>query len=337
MSFENFPTGSEPERKTTTTVSSTTPKRPNNDYRNIIIGVLALALLGTIGYLIWGNNKHNQETQLLNSQIVNSDSSRNEIQRELNDATMQIDMLKSTNARADSVIRTKENEIADLKQRVTSILNDKNASASQLAEARRLIATLKTNISTYTAEIERLQGEKIVLTQQKRIVTEERDVARQNYDSAQTVIRDRENVIDIGSTLHANNFTIAGVKERNGREKITTTAKRVDKLKITFDIDENRIARSGAKDLYISITDPDGQPVVVEALGSGKFVTRDGVEKLFTKKVQINYVQGQRQTVPVEWKQNSEFKPGDYKIEVYNNGFKIGEAVRTFKKGGLFG
>jgi len=31
------------------------------------------------------------------------------------------------------------------------------------------------------------------------------------------------------------------------------------------------------------------------------------------------------------------FETGDYKIEVYNNGFKIGEGVRSFKKGGLFG
>ncbi len=30
------------------------------------------------------------------------------------------------------------------------------------------------------------------------------------------------------------------------------------------------------------------------------------------------------------------FIHGEYKIEIYNNGFKIGEAVRSFKKGGLF-
>ena len=89
--------------------------------------------------------------------------------------------------------------------------------------------------------------------------------------------------------------------------------------------------------MFVSITAPDGTPVAVEALGSGRFVTRDGIEKLFTKKVQVKYIQGEKQTVTVEWKQNSEFQTGNYKIEVYNNGFKIGEGVRSFKKGGLFG
>ncbi len=110
---------------------------------------------------------------------------------------------------------------------------------------------------------------------------------------------------------------------------------RVDKLRITFDL-ENRITPSGSKDVFVSITAPDGTPVAVEALGSGKFVTRDGVEKLFTKKVQVEYNQGEKKTVTVEWKQNSDFKTGNYIIEVYNNGFKVGEGIRNFKKGGLF-
>jgi hypothetical protein len=152
------------------------------------------------------------------------------------------------------------------------------------------------------------------------------------------VIKQKESVIDIGSTLHASNFDIVGIKEKHsGKEKITTTAKRVDKLRISFDIDENRITQSGTKDIYVCITAPDGNPVSVDALGSGKFVTRDGAEKPFTKKVQINYVQGEKQPVTVEWTQNSGFQTGNYKIEIYNNGFKIGEGVKSFKKGGLFG
>ncbi|HEY5407552.1 MAG TPA: hypothetical protein VIJ92_10695, partial [Ginsengibacter sp.] len=176
------------------------------------------------------------------------------------------------------------------------------------------------------------------LTQEKQQVTDERDVANKNYDSANQVIKQKENVIDIGSTLHASNFNIIGLKEKSsGKEKETTTAKRVDKLRISFDIDENRITQNGPKDIYVCITSPDGNPVTVDALGSGKFKIRDGSEIPYTKKVQINYVQGQKQPVTVEWTQNSDFQTGNYKIEIYNNGFKIGEGVRSFKKGGLFG
>jgi hypothetical protein len=76
--------------------------------------------------------------------------------------------------------------------------------------------------------------------------------------------------------------------------------------------------------------------VAVDALGSGTFTTRDGVQKPFTKKIQVNYVQGQKQPVKVEWSQNGKFETGGYKVEIYNNGFKIGEGICTLKKGGLF-
>lgn len=327
MSFENFPTSSEPEQK---------PVPKKTDYRTILTGGLLVALLGTWGYIIWDKNKTNEKTQVLTTQITTSDSAKNELQGELNDATMRLDMLKTTNARADSLIKTKDKDIEDLKARIQTILNNKNATAAQLADARTMITQLKSNIDMYTAEIEKLQGEKVILTEQKRVVTEERDVATKNFDSARTVITEKESVIDVGSTLHAFNFKIVGLHERGAKEKETTTARRVDKLRITFDL-ENRIASTGAKEVFVSITAPDGKPVAVEALGSGKFVTRDGVEKLFTKKVEINYNQGEKQTVTIEWKQNSDFQTGNYRIEVYHNGFKIGEGVRNFKKGGLFG
>jgi len=329
MSFENFPSTPPP----------TPPKRttPRNDYRNIITGALVVILLGTWGYIIWDKNKTKETTQQLTSQIVTSDSSKNELQRELNDAAMRLDMLKTTNSRADSLMKTKDKEITGLKSRVQTILNNKNATQAELAEARRLINELKGNIENYTAEIEKLQGEKIKLTEEKRVVTVERDVARRNYDSANTVIKDKEETIDIGSTLHASDFSIVGIKEKgNGKEKETSTAKRVDKLRISFIVDENRITPPGPKDLFVSITAPDGSPVAVEALGSGKFVTREGIERLFTKKVQLDYKTGEKQQVNVEWKPNSNFQQGNYRIEIYNNGFKIGEGTRYLKKGGLF-
>ena len=82
------------------------------------------------------------------------------------------------------------------------------------------------------------------------MVTQERNKVRQDFDSAKTVIKDRESVIDVGSTLHASNFYILGIDEKKGgKEKETTKAKRVDKIRISFDLDENRISTTGPKDL----------------------------------------------------------------------------------------
>jgi hypothetical protein len=328
MSYENFP---EKENVRETEVVK------SNSGRNALIAILVIALLGTWGYIIYDKNKSRQEKQDLTTQIVNSDSSKNELQRELDDAALRLDALKTSNVKADSLLKTKDKDIDDLRARVQSIINNRNATKAQLAEAQRLIAQLKGNIEMYTAQIDSLQNANAQLTATNKEVTRQRDVVQHSYDSANTVIQHKDTVIDVGSTLEASDFSIEGIKEKSsGKEKVTSTAKRVDKLRISFTLDANRITPSGPKDIYVSITDPSGNPVSVDALGSGTFTTRDGVQKPFTKKIQVNYVQGQKQPVKVEWSQNSRFQTGQYKIEIYNNGFKIGEGVVSLKKGGLF-
>jgi len=217
------------------------------------------------------------------------------------------------------------------------LLNKANATTAELGEAKRLIASLNGDLEGYQARIEILEGEKIQLTQEKQAVTQQRDMARREYDSASVVIKEKEDLLNVGSTLQASNFSIIGLDEkRSGKEKSTSTAKRVDKLRISFDINENLIAASGTKEIYVCITAPDGTPVAVQALGSGTFSTRDGQQKFFTQKLNVDYKQNKKQTVTFDWKQNTNFNVGDYKIEVFNNGFKVGEAYRPLKKGGLF-
>jgi len=146
-----------------------------------------------------------------------------------------------------------------------------------------------------------------------------------------------EKKVDIASTLNATNIAITPVHSKsNGQEKMTTTAKRVDKLIISFDVD-NRIATSGQVDVYVCITAPDGKAVSVPALGSGTFTTRDEGDKSFTAKVGVDFEAGKKKSVQFAWKQDSPFQRGIYTIQIYHNGFKIGEGTKELKKGGIFG
>lgn len=88
--------------------------------------------------------------------------------------------------------------------------------------------------------------------------------------------------------------------------------------------------------MYIMVTAPDGKVVADPSLGSGTLTTRTDGDKPFTTKVPIEYEQGTRKAVQFPIRQE-DFQRGDYKIEIYHNGFKIGEGIRTLKKGGLFG
>ncbi len=333
MAFENFPDADQS--------SQPVVQQPQNKWRNYLTAGLVIALLGTWAYIIWDKNKTKETIQQKDLVISNTSSQRDILQKELEDATMRYDMIKTSSANMvhskDSIISKKDRDIAQKRIDIQKLLSKVGATQEELAQAKTMIASLNGDIEGYKTQIETLQGEKIVLTQEKEFVTQQRDKVQKDYDSAKTVIREKDEVIDVASTLHASNFSIVAINEKsNGKEKTTTTAKRVDKLRISFDLDENRVAQSGVKNIYICITGPDGTPLAEEALGSGKFNTREGQEKFYTQKIDVTYTQGQRQTLSIDWKQNSSFITGDYKIEVYNNGFKIGEGIRSLKKGGLF-
>lgn len=330
MAFENFPSA--------TPQPPTPPQAPKTDWRFFLTIGLVIVLLGTWGYIIWDKNKVTETIQQKDVQYASAVSEKDTLKNLLDEATMRYDVLKTSNAKKDSSITAKDRDIAEKRSKIQAILSKANATKEELAQAKSMIASLNTDIETYKVQIEELKGQNQQLTVEKQAVTQERDVVQKNLESAKTEIKQKEDVIDVGSTLHVGGFNIVGINQKsNGKEKETTKAKKVDKLRISFAIDDNRIAASGPKDLYVCITGPDGKPIAVEALGSGIFTTREDGEKTFTQKVEINYTQGQRQTVSFDWKQNTPFQIGNYKIVVYHNGFKIGEGVREFKKSGLFG
>jgi len=191
------------------------------------------------------------------------------------------------------------------------------------------IGALEQQVAQLTQDNQQLTADKTQLTADKQQLTT--DLA-----STTTAKQSLEKEVDVASTLNASNITITPMHEKSdGKDKETTTAKRVNNLVIGFDV-ANRIAQSGQIDVYVCITGPDGKPISVPALGSGTFTTRDEGDKIFTAKVPVDFEAGKTKAVQFAWKQNSQFSKGDYKIEIYHNGFKIGEGTQTLKKGGLF-
>lgn len=312
-----------------TDLSSTPPspsERPRGG-KGLIYGILIAALLGTWGYVIWDKSKSTQEKEQLQTQVVTIDSSKSAVQEQFQAALAQLDMLKSAN---DSLMRTKDKQVSDLKAHISSILSKSNATAADLSEARSLIAQLNSQLDGFKEEIERLQGEKIVLVTQ-------RDSIKRNYDTATLQNQQLTSQVDLGSVLHASDFKITPIHlKKSGKEISTTKAKRADLMRIAFNLDQNRIAPSGQKDLYVCITSPDGSPLAVQALGSGRFTLADGTEKLFTAEKSVNYTTGKDTTITIDWKQNSDFKPGSYKVEIYEKGYLIGQGDVDMRKGGLF-
>lgn len=323
--------------------SATNPQQPERkrDDRKIIYGVLIAALLGTWGYIIYDKSKSNESINQLQTQYSNVDSARNEIQNEYNDALARLDSATGNNTQLQGALAERQKDINNLKTQITSITNKKNATAAEVERARGLINQLNLKIDDMYTEIQRLKEEnKQLASSNKRLNSEKQQLSTEKgqlQDNLSSTESARRDVEDVASTLHASNMSITPIDVKgNGKEKETTTAKKVDLLRISFQVDENRIASSGNKEVYVAVTAPDGRPVTM-ASGSGTFDTRDEGTKTYTNKVMIPYEQGKKSAVSFDWKQEGRYQLGAYKIEVYHNGYKIGESTKTLKKGGLFG
>jgi len=332
MSYSQYPS-SAPEQGTQVTTS--TKKSSNNN--KIVIIALAAALLLSIGYIIYDKSKSKELYAQLQTQFTNVDSARSELQNEFNEASKKMDELNGANLELQGALAEKNAEIESKKNEIASILRKSKASAAELSRAKKLIAELNGQIQDFVAQIETLKAENQQLTQANTTLTTERDaLVTEKTQIQETLVATetaKKNVEDVASTLHASNIAIAAINVRgSGKEVSTSTAKRADLMRITFDIDENRIAPSGTKQIFVVVTAPDGTPVTT----GETFSTRDEGDKKFTSKVDVNYEQGKRIPVSFDWKQGAKYQQGDYKIEIYHNGFKIGEGKKALKKGGLF-
>ena len=319
--------------------TGSTQQQPSKDNRKLIYGLLIAALLGTWGYVIYDKSKSKETITQLQTQYSNVDSARNEIQEEYNDALARMDSLTGSNTQLAGQLSDRQKQLEQMKANIKSELSKKNADISKL---KAMINDFKGQVDNLYVTIDSLKAANQELTVTNQKVTAERDtiaaqktVVEQNLATTQ---EEKAHVEDIGSTLHASNINITPIDIKgSGKEKTTTTAKRVDVFRISFDLDENRISPSGTKDLFVAVTGPDGKPITMPAT-SGTFTSRDEGDKTYTSKVSVEYEQGKRTPVSFDWKPEAgKYQTGNYKVEIYQNGFKIGEGTKALKKGGLFG
>jgi predicted nucleic acid-binding Zn-ribbon protein len=322
----------------TTNYPSATPQSqpPKKDFKNLVIGLLAAGFLGTWGYLLWNNNKQEQVQQNQQTQIAKVTDEKGTLQKNFDDALVRLDSLTGTNNKMQGQLTGANSDIAKKKAEIRSILGKSHATQAELTRAKGLINDLNGKISDLEKQVADLTTQNTQLTSDKTQLTSDKEKLTSDLQTTTTAKEDLEKKVDIASTLNASNIAVTPVHDRkNGKEKVTTTAKRVDKLIISFDVN-NRIAQNGQTDVYVCITGPDGKPISVPALGSGTFASRDEGDKIFTAKVPVDIEAGKTKSVQFAWKQNTNFMQGNYKIEIYHNGFKSGEGVRELKKGGLF-
>lgn len=310
------------------------PTKSKNS-KNIVIGVLAAAVISLGGYLAYDKNKNTQAIQKQEAQIATTTDEKSEIQRNFDASLARLDSMTGINGKLQSQLNEKNAEIAKTKIEIRSILNKSNATAAELTRAKELIASLNGKITDLQADVARLTNENKSLNEEKVVLIADKTKLTQDLEATTVVKKELEKKVDVASTLNASNIVITPINVKsNGKEIVSSVAKRVDKLVVSFDVD-NRISPAGSTDVYVLVIGPDGQPITPEA-SSGMFTTRENGEKAFTAKVPVEIETAKKKNVEFAFAPGTNFQKGSYTIQIYQNGFLIGEGTRELKKGGLF-
>jgi chromosome segregation ATPase len=304
---------------------------PKKDNQKMFYILLTFALLGSWGYIFYDQAQSKKIQADLQTKIAQIDSAKTELQKEYDAAIIRLDELTTMNSSLDSLVKTKNTELDNMKSRIQKLLSKQNRSEADLAEAKKLIEQLNGQITGYVAEIERLKGENQQLQNDKQELITQKTALQQEYDQTKKEKAETEDKLDKASTLFASNIAIAALDVRkSGKEVEKTKAKKVDKLKLTFDV-YSRAGSEAVKELYIIIKDPSDKTVLLETTGSSTFSARNEGEKEFSKKVAVNFKPDKFSPVMLEWKPTTRLAGGTYKVFIYNNGFKIGDDTIILK------
>ena len=293
----------------------------------VIYWVIIAILLGGCVFLFMSKNKMAEDNDLakkqMQSQIDYVKTDRASIQSDFDAASAKIDQLVSQNSKLDSAMQKDKSEMLEMQSKIKGLLSNNKATAAELKKAREMINSLTDKTAKYEARIAELEKENGVLTNKNTVLTKERD----------STVTQNIAIKKIGSVLHASNLRMEPIhKRKNGKEKETSKAKKVDVLRVKFDIDENRIAESGTKQIYLRIVAPDGTILSNQANGSGKMTTAKGDQVSFSIMKEISLIKEMPvKDVVVDWNQEGDFQRGNYLIEIFSEGYKVGNGNVTLK------
>ena len=311
--------------------------QPRKNFKNVIIGVLAVAFLGTGVLYLSDKSKSGETIKHQQTEIATVTDQKSEIQKSFDASLSRLDSMSTLTTNLQGKLTERNKEIAKAKTEIRSILNKKNATAAELSRAKNLIASLNDKITGMEQQVAQLTKDNETLTQDKVVLTQEKEKLNQDLTTTTATKDSLVQKVDVASTLNANNIAITPIDVRsNGKEKVTSKAKRVNKLVISFDVN-NRIAQPGTTDVFVVVTGPDGKPISVQSLNSGTFTTREEGDKPFTAKLPVDIETAKKKNVQFTFTPGENFQQGNYTIQIYQNGFLIGEGTRELKKGGLFG
>ncbi len=286
-----------------------------NRTKNIIIALLVLALV-VIGYLLTKSSASVDDLTAEKQEIIieleqiksellaansDNDSMSLHISAEANRLTAIIDSISKLK-------EVSEQDLAKMKSRASRLMREKKILVAQNDSLNKAYQALKIE----KEEVEEVLEEEVVKNAE---LTDENRVLNKN--------------VAVGSMLQLSKMEVAAYKVKGpGKEKETTSASSTNRIKACFTIAKNLIANSGERVVYMRVTTPDLK--VIASSDNPNVFMFNGQQMMYSAKQNVIYENNIIESC-LNLDKEADFVSGEYTIELFTEGYKLGEAKLTLK------
>lgn len=227
------------------TIQSTSANS-NNRGLKAIIAVLALLLLGSLGYMYKLSTNSQESLSLLKSE-------KESVMKDLEVTKQSLDeAIASNTTMSDELIAERDK----IQQLMADLEKTKGNDAATISKYKGEAQKLQAKIANLMKQIEGLQKENSNLNTR---IDSTNTVLSQARSMNDTLVSQNDNLakkVERGSKLSVLNLQTLAVKQKSsGKQVETDKANRADVLKVSFMIAENQIAKSGDKIYYVQVID----------------------------------------------------------------------------------
>ncbi len=284
----------------------------------LLIGFLLLVNLGIV-YKLYNTNKAKKELVAKNEQLTTSNTA---LSNEVASLEQEMNSLKSDNENLKGQLSEKESALNQKLVQIKQLLSKGKLSESDVAKARQEIAALKQEIEEYKIQIQQLKEQVVGLENDKVALNENLSAEQAKTTQLTQTVENQSKVISRAQKLVIGTISATAVRERKlfGKKEVETSkASKTEEIKVSFTINRNDVANPGDKDIFVKIIGPDGSPITTKV----QTTKVEGTETLYTEMKTVDY-QNERLDATVYCKKQGDYTKGQYTVEVFAEGYKIG-------------
>lgn len=297
-----------------------TEQREEQKKRGAILWIIIALLMGSNIYTVWlyWKEKNKAAEQIVVTEKIMVE--KNTLESDLKALQKEYESLQTNDAALQKEIDEKKAYIEQLLKEAEKHKGDKYI----IAKLKKETDTLREIMKGYVRTIDSLGTLNQTLRVEKANVLKELDNEKTKTTTLNKEKDELKATIEKGSILTCFNIKAVAVKIKSGgkKESVTDKAKRADKIKVSFTLGENKIARPGEKTVFIRVITPDGKEMAKNYDDNYKF-SFDKSTGYFAGKETLNYANVEISGVTY-CEGSEQLVPGNYIIEVTCDGVVVG-------------